>query len=158
MGKVKLRRPRAGGGEVKSGLSGRKRAWADTWPLTTQQDTRNCPKLMPFGLILNDTFSFFEHLQGLSQAVPQHTTGKTLDPSHQKKLMLGDQHQLVHFSIKSRHVERITHVWGLMSRLQVHCSWRPPLSSWAGWVLDRILSCHSFLSHGFTVSLASSSA
>ncbi|XP_019580891.1 cation channel sperm-associated protein 2 isoform X3 [Rhinolophus sinicus] len=85
---------------------------------------------------LIDTFSLIEHLQGLSQAVPRHTMRELLDPSHQKKLMLGDQHQLVRFSIKPRHVERITHGQRLMSRLQVRCSRRPPLSLWAGWVLE----------------------
>ncbi|XP_032964446.1 cation channel sperm-associated protein 2 [Rhinolophus ferrumequinum] len=85
---------------------------------------------------LIDTFSLIEHLQGLSQAVPRHTMREILDPSHQKKLMLGDQHQLVRFSIKPRHVERITHGQRLMSRLQVRCSYRPPLSLWAGWVLE----------------------
>uniref|UniRef100_A0A2I3HJS6 Cation channel sperm-associated protein 2 n=1 Tax=Nomascus leucogenys TaxID=61853 RepID=A0A2I3HJS6_NOMLE len=58
---------------------------------------------------LIDTFSLIEHLQGLSQAVPRHTIRELLDPSRQKKLMLGDQHQLVHFSIK------------LLSRLHVCC-------------------------------------
>uniref|UniRef100_A0A2I3GFH5 Cation channel sperm associated 2 n=1 Tax=Nomascus leucogenys TaxID=61853 RepID=A0A2I3GFH5_NOMLE len=73
---------------------------------------------------LIDTFSLIEHLQGLSQAVPRHTIRELLDPSRQKKLMLGDQHQLVHFSIK------------LLSRLHVCCSQRPPFSLWAGWVLS----------------------
>lgn len=107
---------------------------------------------------LIDTFSLIEHLQGLSQAVPRHTIREILDPSGQKKLMLGDQHQLVRFSIKPRHVERITRGRRLMSRLHVRYSQRPPLSLWAGWVLECILSCPSLLSHAFTVSLASSSA
>ncbi|XP_019500395.1 PREDICTED: cation channel sperm-associated protein 2 [Hipposideros armiger] len=85
---------------------------------------------------LIDTFSLIEHLQGLSQAVPRHTMREILDPSHQKKLLLGDQHQLVRFSIKPRHVERITHGQRLMSRLRVRCSYRPPLALWAGWVLE----------------------
>nr|KAF6392512.1 hypothetical protein mPipKuh1_007720 [Pipistrellus kuhlii] len=93
---------------------------------------------------LIDTFSLIEHLQGLSQAVPRHTIREILDPSHQKKLMLGDQHQLVRFSIKPRHVERITHGRRMMSRLAVRYSWRPPLSLWAGWVLECILSYHCF--------------
>lgn len=59
--------------------------------------------------------------------------------------MLGDQHQLVRFSIKPRHVERITHSQRLMSSLCVRYSERPPLSLWAGWVIERILSCHSFV-------------
>nr|KAF6482846.1 hypothetical protein HJG63_000128 [Rousettus aegyptiacus] len=88
---------------------------------------------------LIDTFSLIEHLQGLSQAVPRHTIREILDSSHQKKLMLGDQHQLVSFSIKPRHVERITHGQRLMSRLRVRCSRLPPLSLWAGWVLERPL-------------------
>ncbi|KAB0401714.1 hypothetical protein E2I00_004987, partial [Balaenoptera physalus] len=77
---------------------------------------------------LIDTFSLLEHLHGLSQAVPRHTIREILDPSCQKKLMLGDQHQLVRFSIKPRHVERITHAQRLMSALRVRCSERPPLS------------------------------
>ncbi|XP_042844929.1 cation channel sperm-associated protein 2 isoform X3 [Panthera tigris] len=85
---------------------------------------------------LIDTFSLIEHLQGLSQAVPRHTIREILDPSGQKKLMLGDQHQLVRFSIKPRHVERITRARRLMSRLHVRYSQRPPLSLWAGWVLE----------------------
>ncbi|XP_049754460.1 cation channel sperm-associated protein 2 [Loxodonta africana] len=88
---------------------------------------------------LVDTFSLIEHLQGLSQAVPRHTIRELFDPSRQKKLMLGDQHQLVRFFIKPRHVERITHARRLMSRLRVRCSQRPPLSLWAGWVLERPL-------------------
>ncbi|KAM8907599.1 cation channel sperm-associated protein 2 isoform 2-T2 [Lycaon pictus] len=67
---------------------------------------------------LIDTFSLIEHLQGLSQAVPRHTIREIVDPSGQKKLMLGDQHQLVRFSIKPRHVERITRARRLMSRLR----------------------------------------
>uniref|UniRef100_G3T559 Cation channel sperm associated 2 n=1 Tax=Loxodonta africana TaxID=9785 RepID=G3T559_LOXAF len=86
---------------------------------------------------LVDTFSLIEHLQGLSQAVPRHTIRELFDPSRQKKLMLGDQHQLVRFFIKPRHVERITHARRLMSRLRVRCSQRPPLSLWAGWVLEK---------------------
>ncbi|MXQ86034.1 hypothetical protein E5288_WYG010201 [Bos mutus] len=86
---------------------------------------------------LIDTFSLIEHLQGLSQAVPRHTIREILDSSRQKKLMLGDQHQLVRFSIKPRHVERITHAQRLMSTLRVRCSERPPLSLWAGWVLEQ---------------------
>uniref|UniRef100_A0A8D1LHH3 Cation channel sperm-associated protein 2 n=2 Tax=Sus scrofa TaxID=9823 RepID=A0A8D1LHH3_PIG len=85
---------------------------------------------------LIDTFSLIEHLQGLSQAVPRHTIREILDPSRQKKLMLGDQHQLVRFSIKPCHVGRITHGQRLMSTLRVRCSQRPPLSLWAGWVLE----------------------
>ncbi|XP_070438046.1 cation channel sperm-associated protein 2 isoform X1 [Equus przewalskii] len=88
---------------------------------------------------LIDTFSLIEHLQGLSQAVPRHTIREILDPSRQKKLMLGDQHQLVRFSIKPRHVERITHSQRLMSSLCVRYSERPPLSLWAGWVIERPL-------------------
>ncbi|KAM9711228.1 cation channel sperm-associated protein 2 isoform 2-T3 [Dama dama] len=88
---------------------------------------------------LIDTFSLIEHLQGLSQAVPRHTIREILDSSRLKSLMLGDQHQLVRFSIKPRHVERITHAQRLMSTLRVRCSKRPPLSLWAGWVLEQLL-------------------
>ncbi|KAB1277515.1 Cation channel sperm-associated protein 2 [Camelus dromedarius] len=93
---------------------------------------------------LIDTFSLIEHLQGLSQAVPRHTIREILDPTHQKNLMLGDQHQLVRFSIKPRRVEQITDSQRLMSTLRVRCSQRPPLSLWAGWVLKCILSCPFF--------------
>ncbi|XP_023370086.1 cation channel sperm-associated protein 2 isoform X3 [Otolemur garnettii] len=85
---------------------------------------------------LIDTFSLIEHLQGLSQAVPRHTLRELLDPARQKKLMLGDQHQLVRFSIKPQHAGRISHAQRKMSRLRVRCSRRPPLSLWAGWVLE----------------------
>ncbi|XP_063495563.1 cation channel sperm-associated protein 2 isoform X2 [Symphalangus syndactylus] len=85
---------------------------------------------------LIDTFSLIEHLQGLSQAVPRHTIRELLDPSRQKKLMLGDQHQLVHFSIKPQRIGQISHAERLLSRLHVRCSQRPPLSLWAGWVLE----------------------
>ncbi|XP_008057806.1 cation channel sperm-associated protein 2 isoform X2 [Carlito syrichta] len=88
---------------------------------------------------LIDTFSLIEHLQGLSQAVPRHTIRELLDPSHQKKLILGDQHQLVRFSVKPQHIGRISHAQRLLSRLYVRCSQRPPLALWAGWVLERPL-------------------
>ncbi|KAM4832657.1 cation channel sperm-associated protein 2 [Urocitellus parryii] len=88
---------------------------------------------------LMDTFSLIEHLQGLSQAVPRHTLREILDPSLQKKLLLGDQHQLVRISIKPRHVGRISHAQRMLSRLRVRCSQRPPLSLWAGWVLESSL-------------------
>ncbi|XP_002717986.1 cation channel sperm-associated protein 2 isoform X1 [Oryctolagus cuniculus] len=85
---------------------------------------------------LIDTFSLIEHLQGLTQAVPRHTIRELLDPSRQKKLMLGDQHQLVRFSIKPQHMGRISHAQRMLSRLHVRCSQKPPLSLWAGWVLE----------------------
>ncbi|KAM4829140.1 cation channel sperm-associated protein 2 [Thomomys bottae] len=85
---------------------------------------------------LIDTFSLVEHLQGLSQAVPRHTLRDILDPSSQKRLMLGDQHQLVRFSIKPRHIGRISHAQRMLSRFHVRCGKRPPLSLWAGWVLE----------------------
>ncbi|KAL1785885.1 cation channel sperm-associated protein 2 isoform X1 [Sigmodon hispidus] len=85
---------------------------------------------------LVDTFSLIEHLQGLSQAVPRHTLREILDPSRQKKLMSGDQHQLVRFSIKPRHMGHISHSQRMLSRLRVRCSRKPPLSLWAGWVLE----------------------
>ncbi|XP_059117234.1 cation channel sperm-associated protein 2 isoform X4 [Peromyscus eremicus] len=50
--------------------------------------------------------------------------------------MSGDQHQLVRFSIKPRHMGHITHSQRMLSRLRVRCSQRPPLSLWAGWVLE----------------------
>ncbi|XP_053451714.1 cation channel sperm-associated protein 2 isoform X2 [Nycticebus coucang] len=85
---------------------------------------------------LIDTFSLIEHLQGLSQAVPRHTLRELLDPARQKKLMLGDQHQLVRFSVKPQRAGRISHAQRMLSRLRVRCSQRPPLSLWAGWVLE----------------------
>ncbi|XP_063572698.1 cation channel sperm-associated protein 2 isoform X1 [Pongo abelii] len=85
---------------------------------------------------LIDTFSLIEHLQGLSQAVPRHTIRELLDPSRQKKLILGDQQQLVRFSIKPQRIGQISHAERLLSRLHVRCSQRPPLSLWAGWVLE----------------------
>lgn len=85
---------------------------------------------------LIDTFSLIEHLQGLSQAVPRHTLREILDPAYQQKLMSGDQEQLVRFSIKPRRMGHITHSRRLLSRLRVRCSRMPPLSLWAGWVLD----------------------
>nr|XP_045013200.1 cation channel sperm-associated protein 2 [Jaculus jaculus] len=85
---------------------------------------------------LIDTFSLIEHLQGLSQAVPRHTLREILDPSRQKKLMLGDQHQLVRFSIKPRRIGRISYSQRMLNRLHVRCSERPPLCLWAGWVLE----------------------
>ncbi|KAL2790450.1 cation channel sperm-associated protein 2 isoform 2 [Daubentonia madagascariensis] len=85
---------------------------------------------------LIDTFSLIEHLQGLSQAVPRHSIRELLDPSRQEKLMLGDQHQLVRFSVKPQHVGRISHAQRMLSRLRIRCSQRPSLSLWAGWVLE----------------------
>uniref|UniRef100_A0A8C9GS91 Cation channel sperm-associated protein 2 n=1 Tax=Piliocolobus tephrosceles TaxID=591936 RepID=A0A8C9GS91_9PRIM len=111
-----------------------------------QEGQMQLPRADAFHSHLINTFSLMEHLQGLSQAVPRHTIRELLDPSRQKKLMLGDQHQLVHFSIKPQCVGRISHAQRLLSRLHVRCSQRPPLSLWAGWVLECILSCHSFLS------------
>uniref|UniRef100_A0A2K6GTA5 Cation channel sperm-associated protein 2 n=1 Tax=Propithecus coquereli TaxID=379532 RepID=A0A2K6GTA5_PROCO len=85
---------------------------------------------------LIDTFSLIEHLQGLNQAVPRHTIRDFFDPSRQQKLMLGDQHQLVRFSIKPQHEGRISYAQRMLSRLRIRCSRRPPLSLWAGWVLE----------------------
>ncbi|XP_042543960.1 cation channel sperm-associated protein 2 [Dipodomys spectabilis] len=85
---------------------------------------------------LIDTFSLIEHLQGLSQAVPRYTLREVLDPARQKRLMLGDQHQLVRFSIKPRRIGRISHAQRMLSRFHVRCGQRPPLSLWAGWILD----------------------
>ncbi|XP_017401529.1 cation channel sperm-associated protein 2 isoform X3 [Cebus imitator] len=85
---------------------------------------------------LIDTFSLIEHLQGLSQAVPRHTVRELLDPSRQKKLMWEDQQQLVRFSIKPQHTGQISQAQRLLSKLHIRCSQRPPLSLWAGWVLE----------------------
>ncbi|XP_048188911.1 cation channel sperm-associated protein 2 isoform X2 [Perognathus longimembris pacificus] len=85
---------------------------------------------------LIDTFSLIEHLQGLSQAVPRHTLREILDPSLQKKLMLGDQHQLVRFSIKPRHIGHISQAQRMLSRFHVRCGKKPPLSLWAGWIIE----------------------
>ncbi|KAM5235422.1 cation channel sperm-associated protein 2 [Ctenodactylus gundi] len=94
---------------------------------------------------LLDTFSFLEHLKGLSQAVPRHTVRDIVDPSRQKTPGLGDQHQLVNFSLKPQHLGRISHTQRMLSRLHVRCSQKPPLSLWADWVIGSILSCHSYL-------------
>ncbi|XP_010337842.2 cation channel sperm-associated protein 2 [Saimiri boliviensis] len=85
---------------------------------------------------LIDTFSLIEHLQGLSQAVPRHTVRELLDPSRQKKLMWEDQQQLVRFSVKPQHTGQISQAQRLLSKLHIRCSQRPPLSLWAGWVLE----------------------
>ncbi|XP_045142455.1 cation channel sperm-associated protein 2 [Echinops telfairi] len=103
------------------------------------EESMHLPRADAIRSRLIDTFSLIEHLQGLSLAVPRHTIRELLDPSHQKKLMLGDQHQLVRLSIKPRHTEQITPARRLLSRLPVRCSQTPPLSLWAGWVLERPL-------------------
>ncbi|OBS78765.1 hypothetical protein A6R68_18850, partial [Neotoma lepida] len=54
--------------------------------------------------------------------------------------MSGDQHQLVRFSIKPRHMGHITHSQRMLSRLRVRCSQKPPLSLWAGWKTGPIFS------------------
>ena len=94
----------------------------------------SCPPALP---ALDTPKDFFLYLSSVSLIFD-------VDSSRLKTLMLGDQHQLVRFSIKPRHVERITHAQRLMSTLRVRCSKRPPLSLWAGWVLECILSCHLF--------------
>uniref|UniRef100_A0A2K6MA42 Ion transport domain-containing protein n=1 Tax=Rhinopithecus bieti TaxID=61621 RepID=A0A2K6MA42_RHIBE len=104
-----------------------------------QEGQMQLPRADAFRSRLINTFSLIEHLQGLSQAVPRHTIRELLDPSRQKKLMLGDQHQLVRFSIKPQRVGRISHAQRLLSRLHVRYSQRPPLSLWAGWVLESSL-------------------
>ncbi|XP_060227643.1 cation channel sperm-associated protein 2 isoform X2 [Meriones unguiculatus] len=103
--------------------------------MTEEEGHLQLPRADAIRSRLIDTFSLIEHLQGLSQAVPRHTVREILDPSRQKKLMSGDQHQLVRFSIKPRHMG-ITHSQRMLSRLHVRCSQRPPLSLWAGWVLE----------------------
>ncbi|XP_076785722.1 cation channel sperm-associated protein 2 isoform X3 [Arvicanthis niloticus] len=50
--------------------------------------------------------------------------------------MAGDQEQLVRFSIKPRRMGHIRHSQRMLSRFRVRCSQRPPLSLWAGWVLE----------------------
>ncbi|KAI2573903.1 cation channel sperm associated 2, partial [Homo sapiens] len=59
-----------------------------------QEEQMQLPRADAIRSRLIDTFSLIEHLQGLSQAVPRHTIRELLDPSRQKKLVLGDQHQL----------------------------------------------------------------
>ncbi|XP_040602085.1 cation channel sperm-associated protein 2 isoform X1 [Mesocricetus auratus] len=104
--------------------------------MAQEQGHMHLPRADAIRSRLVDTFSLIEHLQGLSQAVPRHTLREILDPSRQKKLMSGDQHQLVRFSIKPRHMGHITHSQRMLSSLRVRCSQRPPLSLWAGWVLE----------------------
>lgn len=84
--------------------------------------------------------------QAEQQASPITFPVFVTDPACQKKLMLGDQEQLVRFSIRARRMGHITHAQRLLSRLRVRCGGRPPLSLWAGWVLDSILLCHLLLS------------
>ncbi|XP_074091367.1 cation channel sperm-associated protein 2-like isoform X2 [Macrotis lagotis] len=85
---------------------------------------------------LIDTFSLIEHLRGLSQAVPRHNLREFLDPARQKKLMLGDHHQLVRFSIRPGH-GRILFAQRQQCRLTVRYNPWAPISLWAGWVLER---------------------
>ncbi|XP_068962017.1 cation channel sperm-associated protein 2 [Petaurus breviceps papuanus] len=87
---------------------------------------------------LIDTFSLIDHLRGLSQAVPRHNLREFLDPARQRKLMLGDHHQLVRFSIKPGN-DRILFAQRQQCRLRVRCNQWPPISLWAGWVLERPL-------------------
>lgn len=128
---------------MKSGPSGRRGPGRDMATYNPEGHIQ-LPRADAIRSRLIDTFSLIEHLQGVSQAVPRHTVREMVDPIHQKKIMLGDQNQLVRFSIKPRHEERITHSRRLMSKLEVRFSWRPPLSLWAGWVLECILSYYSF--------------
>uniref|UniRef100_A0A2K5CAJ5 Uncharacterized protein n=1 Tax=Aotus nancymaae TaxID=37293 RepID=A0A2K5CAJ5_AOTNA len=78
------------------------------------------------------TFSLIEHF------CAEHTVRELLDPSRQKKLMLGDQQQLVRFSIKPQHTGQISQAQRLLRKLHVRCSQRPLLSLWAGWVVECI--------------------
>ncbi|PNJ15907.1 CATSPER2 isoform 5 [Pongo abelii] len=96
----------------------------------------SCPELDAIRSRLIDTFSLIEHLQGLSQAVPRHTIRELLDPSRQKKLILGDQQQLVRFSIKPQRIGQISHAERLLSRLHVRCSQEATSFFVAGWVLE----------------------
>uniref|UniRef100_A0A4X2KE56 Cation channel sperm-associated protein 2 n=1 Tax=Vombatus ursinus TaxID=29139 RepID=A0A4X2KE56_VOMUR len=85
---------------------------------------------------LIDTFSLIDHFRGLSQAVPRHNLREFLDPARQRKLMLGDQHQLVRFSIRPGH-NRILFAQRQQCRLRVRCNRWAPISLWAGWVLRK---------------------
>ncbi|XP_054954340.2 cation channel sperm-associated protein 2 isoform X2 [Pan paniscus] len=111
-------------------------SWAGDMAAYQQEGQMQLPRADAIRSRLIDTFSLIEHLQGLSQAVPRHTIRELLDPSRQKKLVLGDQHQLVRFSIKPQRIGQISHAQRLLSRFHVRCSQRPPLSLWAGWVLE----------------------
>ncbi|XP_020864897.1 cation channel sperm-associated protein 2 isoform X1 [Phascolarctos cinereus] len=85
---------------------------------------------------LIDTFSLIDHLRGLSQAVPRHNLREFLDPARQRKLMLGDHHQLVRFSIRPAY-HRIPFAQRQQCRLRVCCNPWAPISLWAGWVLRK---------------------
>ncbi|XP_043836504.1 cation channel sperm-associated protein 2 [Dromiciops gliroides] len=85
---------------------------------------------------LIDTFSLIEHLRGLSQNVPRHNLREFLDPARQRKLMQGDHHQLVRFSIRPGR-DRIHFTQRQQCRLRVRCNPWAPISLWAGWVLER---------------------
>uniref|UniRef100_F6U089 Cation channel sperm associated 2 n=1 Tax=Ornithorhynchus anatinus TaxID=9258 RepID=F6U089_ORNAN len=79
---------------------------------------------------LIDTFSLIEHLQGLSQAVPRHNLHEFFDPQLQRRLLQGDHHQLVRFTIKPVHSTFITNAKRQQCRLKLRCSKWPPLSLW----------------------------
>ncbi|XP_028927142.2 cation channel sperm-associated protein 2 isoform X2 [Ornithorhynchus anatinus] len=85
---------------------------------------------------LIDTFSLIEHLQGLSQAVPRHNLHEFFDPQLQRRLLQGDHHQLVRFTIKPVHSTFITNAKRQQCRLKLRCSKWPPLSLWADWILN----------------------
>ncbi|XP_038606511.1 cation channel sperm-associated protein 2 [Tachyglossus aculeatus] len=85
---------------------------------------------------LIDTFSLIEHLQGLSQAVPRHNLHEFFSPQHQRRLLQGDQHQLVRFTIKPVHSTIITNAKRQQCRLKLRCRKWPPLSLWANWILN----------------------
>lgn len=134
--------------EWSQGLRGRKRAWTDTRPLATRQDTWIGPKLRPFfpvSLILSLSLSICK-----ARAELCHSTLPKLDASHQKELLLGEQHSLCappkSLAIVSSHMARD---W----REGFECTAvRGYLSLRAGWILECIISCHSFLSRSYCLS------
>ncbi|XP_003756106.1 cation channel sperm-associated protein 2 isoform X2 [Sarcophilus harrisii] len=110
--------------------------------LKSRSDTEELPQITVVSRAeavrskLIDTFSLIDHLRGLSQAVPRHNLREFLDPSRQRKLMQGDHHQLVRFSVRPTH-DRILYGQRQQCRLRVRYNRWAPISLWAGWVLER---------------------
>ncbi|KAM9068355.1 cation channel sperm-associated protein 2 [Sarcophilus harrisii] len=92
--------------------------------LKSRSDTEELPQITVVSRAeavrskLIDTFSLIDHLRGLSQAVPRHNLREFLDPSRQRKLMQGDHHQLVRFSVRPTH-DRILYGQRQQCRLRV---------------------------------------
>nr|XP_020660214.1 cation channel sperm-associated protein 2 [Pogona vitticeps] len=81
-------------------------------------------------------FYLIDHLRGLSHAVPRHNIRDFLDGKKLKKLMLTDHHQLVRFNIMPSRNILVTDEQRWRNRIQVRCSYWPPLTMWAYSVLN----------------------